>query len=62
MKTRIEPSSLLSLSQLQDSMSDYQPKTKLGKELLALRQSYLASGGKLLSPAELDEEMRLRRG
>jgi hypothetical protein len=37
-------------------------KTELGKELLALRQAYLASGGKLLSPEELDEEMQLRRG
>jgi hypothetical protein len=50
------------IRQLQDSLSVHQPKTELGKELLALRQAYLAAGGKLLSPAELDEEMQLRRG
>jgi hypothetical protein len=40
----------------------FHPKTKLGKILLELRRSYLASGGSLLSPEALDEELRLRRG
>lgn len=42
-------------------MFDFHPKTKLGKMLLELRRSYLASGGSLLSPEALDEELRLRR-
>jgi hypothetical protein len=37
-------------------------QTELGKKLLELRKSYLDAGGQLLSPEELDEEMRLRRG
>jgi hypothetical protein len=45
-----------------DILSDYQPKTELGKKLLALRRAYLAAGGQLLSPAALDEELRSRRG
>ena len=40
----------------------YQPRTALGKRLLALRASYLNHGGKLLSADALDEEMRTRRG
>ncbi len=46
----------------QDSLPDYRPKTELGKRLLALRRSYIANGGRLLSAEELDEELRLRRG
>jgi hypothetical protein len=45
-----------------DSLSDYQPKTELGKRLLALRQAYVVSGGRLLSAEALDEEVRSRRG
>jgi hypothetical protein len=45
-----------------DILSDYQPKTELGRKLLALRRAYLAAGGQLLSPAALDEELRSRRG
>jgi hypothetical protein len=45
-----------------DSLSDYQPRTELGKRLLALRQAYVTSGGRLLSADALDEELRSRRG
>jgi hypothetical protein len=45
-----------------DSLSGYQPKTELGKKLLALRQSYVAGGGRLLSADALDEELYSRRG
>jgi len=45
-----------------DSQPDYQPKTELGKRLLALRQAFIESGGQLLSAEALDQELRLRRG
>ncbi len=46
-----------------DSLIDtYQPRTELGKRLLALRRSYVMAGGRLLDPDALDEEARLRRG
>lgn len=45
-----------------DSLPDYQPRTELGKRLLALRQAYVASGGPLLSADALDDELRSRRG
>ena len=45
-----------------DSLPDYQPRTDLGKRLLALRQAYVASGGRLLSADALDDELRSRRG
>ncbi|MBE9202864.1 hypothetical protein IQ218_04555 [Synechocystis salina LEGE 06099] len=40
----------------------FQPRTQLGRELLALREEYIASGGKLFSEDELDAEMDDRRG
>jgi hypothetical protein len=45
-----------------DALPDYQPRTELGKRLLALRQAYVASGGRLLSGEALEEELRSRRG
>lgn len=46
-----------------DTVVDYyQPRTELGRKLIALRRAYISGGGKLLSWDELDEEMRLRRG
>lgn len=45
-----------------ESLPGYQPRTELGKRLLALRQAYVASGGRLLSAEELDAELRARRG
>ncbi len=44
------------------SLKGFQPRTELGRKLLALRQAYVASGGELLSPDALDEELRRRRG
>ncbi len=38
------------------------PRTSLGRRLTALRDANLANGGHLLSPDELDAELRLRRG
>ncbi|QFY88413.1 hypothetical protein D5125_02340 [Magnetovirga frankeli] len=38
------------------------PRTPLGQRLTQLRQAHLARGGKLLSPEELDAEVRQRRG
>jgi hypothetical protein len=38
------------------------PITPLGKELLKLREKYIASGGKLLNRRELEREVAERRG
>ena len=46
----------------EDSQPDDQPRTELGKRLLALRQAFIESGGQLLSAEALDQELRLRRG
>ena len=40
----------------------YQPRTELGRQLIALRRAYIQSGGKLLSWEEIEEEVRERRG
>lgn len=46
----------------QDWAHAFQPRTGLGKKLLALRQAYVAGGGRLMSAIALDEELRHRRG
>jgi hypothetical protein len=43
-------------------VTDWTPRTELGKKLLALRQEYIAAGGKLLIGLELDNEIQARRG
>jgi hypothetical protein len=45
-----------------DPLDDYQPKTELGKTLLALRKAYVGNGGRLLSGEALDKELHSRRG
>lgn len=45
-----------------NELVNYQPKTALGKRLFALRQAHIAKGGRLLNAAEIDEELKLRRG
>ncbi|MDA0267744.1 MAG: hypothetical protein O3A14_12485 [Cyanobacteria bacterium] len=45
-----------------ETNGDFQPRTPLGGRLLALRNQYIASGGKLLNGDELDAEMDQRRG
>lgn len=49
-------------SKSENWLSGFQPRTGLGKRLLALRQAYVASGGRLMSAAALDDELRHRRG
>lgn len=39
----------------------FQPKTELGKKLLALRRAYVEGGGKLLDGDALDRELKQRR-
>ncbi|CDQ09981.1 protein of unknown function [Acidithiobacillus ferrivorans] len=46
-----------------DIVADYyQPRTALGKKLIALRREYILNGGQLLTGPELANELRLRRG
>jgi len=40
----------------------FQPKTELGKKLLALRRAYVAKGGLLLDADTFDRELQRRRG
>lgn len=42
--------------------NEYQPRTKLGRELVAARRRIVASGEKLLSRAEVSREVKERRG
>jgi hypothetical protein len=46
----------------EDWMVGFQPRTGLGRKLLALRKAYVASGGQQLPATALDEELRHRRG
>lgn len=46
----------------EDWLVGFQPRTGLGKKLLALRLAYIARGGRLMSAAALDDELRQRRG
>lgn len=41
---------------------DYQPRTELGRKLMAARRRIVASGEKLLSRAEVSREVKERRG
>jgi len=46
-----------------DAVTDhYQPRTDLGRKLIALRRANVLEGGKLLSGDEFDNEMRERPG
>jgi metal-responsive CopG/Arc/MetJ family transcriptional regulator len=38
------------------------PQTAFGKKLMAMRAAYVARGGQLLTPEEIAEEIRERRG
>lgn len=40
----------------------FKPKSELGRQLLALRRSYVENGGKLLDTEAFDRELRQRRG
>jgi hypothetical protein len=40
----------------------FQPRTALGRRLLALRRAHVLGGGKLLGWDEIDTEVRSRRG
>jgi hypothetical protein len=43
-------------------MESFSPKTSRGRRLLELRQKIIAAGIPLLSPEEIDEEIRESRG
>jgi hypothetical protein len=45
-----------------DVCHTHQPRTALGVKLLALRRSYIESGGTLLDENALEAELRARRG
>lgn len=53
---------LTSIEVREDPLRGYKPRTELGKRLLALRQAYVAGGGRLLTAGELEEDLRSRRG
>ena len=44
------------------AMNGFQPRTELGRKLLALRRAYVKKGGQLLDGEGLERELRLRRG
>lgn len=50
------------LQQQAVSKAAFVPKTELGSKLWALRQRYIAEGGKLYSLAEIQQEVARRRG
>jgi hypothetical protein len=43
-------------------VDEYQPRTDLGRKLMALRRAYMMSGGRFLDENEFDAELRARRG
>jgi putative addiction module CopG family antidote len=44
------------------SAGTFVPRTPLGRQLWSLRQQFLANGGQLLAPDEVEVELRRRRG
>ncbi|MBK1704384.1 hypothetical protein [Halochromatium glycolicum] len=40
----------------------FEPRTELGRRLWTLRRKHVEQGGKLLTPEEIDAEVRERRG
>jgi len=40
----------------------FEPRSELGRTLLALRRKYVEGGGKLLTLDEIEDEVRERRG
>ncbi len=56
-------SSVSIITKLVDApMHRYQPKTALGKRLIAIREQAIAKGLRLLNSDEIIEEIRRRRG
>jgi hypothetical protein len=47
---------------LGNETESFSPKTSRGRRLLALQQEIIAAGIPLLSPEEIEEEIRERRG
>lgn len=45
-----------------NEIESFSPKTSRGRRLLALRQEIIAAGIPLLSPEEIEEVIRERRG
>jgi len=45
-----------------DVVDHFEPKTDLGRKLIALRRAYVQGGGKLQSLDEINAEVRERRG
>ena len=43
-------------------LDNYQPRTEMGRSLLAARRAYIEKGGKPLTWDEIDQEVRSRRG
>ena len=61
----IKPSSLAAAAKppIGDWLVDsYQPRTEIGRRLIALRRAYIEGGGKLMSCDEINAEVRERRG
>lgn len=57
MKIRIGPKATGDLV-----LDTYQPRTELGRKLMAIRRAYVFAGGELLTPDALEAEIRSRRG
>ena len=45
-----------------EAQNEYHPQTALCRKLMALRRTYIESGGKLLNESEFEAELRTRRG
>jgi hypothetical protein len=50
------------LRRFRNQQDGWKPRTPLGRRLKELREKFLADGGRLLTPEEIDAEIRERRG
>ncbi len=50
------------LREFREHQAAWEPRTPLGHQLKSLRQQFVDSGGKLLTPDEVEDEVKSRRG
>ncbi len=61
-KTNVRTKKRVTVANAKSQGKDYQPRTKLGRELSAIRERMAKSGTKFLTDAQIKREIAARRG